>query len=95
MKSKSLKKYGWLLNRLETGKGFFFSPGNWPPEAGAEKELFAQWGSPAVICTPIYRSELKGFVFWGRGDTSSWGMNELGGIKQVGNIYGIGLDKMR
>lgn len=91
---KSTSSYSWLLEQLDTGKGFSFSSETWPPEAGAEKDLFEQWGCPCVICTPIYRSGLKGFAFWGSGGTTNWGMQEIGGLKQVGNIFGIALDKM-
>jgi hypothetical protein len=92
--SRELGSYEWLMEQLNTGKGFYFSPDTWPSEAGAEKELFAQWGCASVICVPIYRNELRGFAFWGSEDTANWGMNELGGLKQVGNIFGIALDKM-
>ena len=61
---------------------------------GAESNLFAGWGCSHVICAPISRGELKGFAFWGSEDPGSWGINEVRGLKQVGNIFGIGLDKV-
>jgi len=76
---KNPEDYGWLLETLDTGKGFYFSQDDWPPEAGAEMDLFAQWGCSSVICTPIYRSELKGFAFWGSAGSVTWGMNEIEG----------------
>ncbi|MBT3786112.1 hypothetical protein HOF92_14140 [bacterium] len=92
--SRGLNQYDWLLGHLQSGNGFYYSPGTWPAEAGNERDLFAQWGCPSVICTPILRNELNGFAFWGSEDTPTWGMRELGGLKQVGNIFGIALDKM-
>ena len=86
--------YEWLMNHLHTENGFYFSPDSWLPEAGSERALFGGWRCPHVICVPIFRGELKGFAFWGSENPVSWSINELRGLKQVGNIFGIGLDKI-
>jgi len=92
-KRKRVENYPWMMDLFKNYRGFLCNPGFWDGMADSEERLFGKWDCPAVICQPIYQNELKGFCFWGREEPSTWGRNEELALKQVANIFGIGLKR--
>lgn len=93
VKAKRLTPYTWMMNQFEKQTGFFFQPDQWPSEASKEHRMFKKWESESLIVVPVYRNELKGFCFFGKQERNNWTRNDLVALKQVSNLFGLGLEK--
>ncbi|MCO4779006.1 MAG: hypothetical protein KC471_01345 [Flavobacteriaceae bacterium] len=93
VKKKRTLPYVWMMSQFENQFGFHFKPDEWPEIAKSEYRMFKKWGCPAVICVPIVQNEVKGYCFWGRQEAASWDRNDLLALKQIANIFGIGLKR--
>jgi hypothetical protein len=93
VQAKRLTGFDWLLNQFESQSGFIYQPGTWPEVAKKEQKMFKKWKSDSLICIPVYKSKLIGFCFFGQTANNQWSRSELLALKQISNLFGVGLEK--